>query len=307
MRNSISTPKRHSALERNRSITGFLFVLPQIILILIFMVYPMIEVVRYSFTDWNGLSATMNYIGFSNYQELKDINGTQEMAIATLTYAVGVTLLTNFAAFIQALALDQRGKGRLPRGLMRALFFFPSLLSGTIVGILWHIMYNFNNGVINTILRSGQLTPVNWLETVGLTNIAIIVASAWAKIGLCMVVYLAGLQSIPTELFESAAIDGATPWQRLKNITLPMMAPSITINIITTTIAAFKAYELPYFISEGLPGHSTLLITQRIYFYGFESKNYGRGSALAVILMLIIVLISLIQLAYLKKKEDVYG
>ena len=85
------------------------------------------------------------------------------------------------------------------------------------------------------------------------------------------------------------------------------MAPSITINIITTTIAAFKAYELPYFISEGLPGHSTLLITQRIYFYGFESKNYGRGSALAVILMLIIVLISLIQLAYLKKKEDAYG
>lgn len=306
MRHNLHTPKRHSSLARNRSFTGFLFVLPQLILISIFMIYPMFEVIRYSFTDWNGLSSTVNYVGFSNYSELPNISDTKEMVIATLTYAVGVTLLTNLAGFIQALVLDQRGKWRLSRSLMRAIFFFPSLLSGTIVGILWHIMYNYNNGVINTILRSVSLSPVNWLETTGLTNIAIIVASAWTKIGLCMVVYLAGLQSIPAELFESAAIDGASPRQRLKNITLPMMAPSITINMITTTIAAFKDYELPYFISEGLPGHSTLLITQRIYFYGFEAKNYGLGSALAVILMLTIVLISLIQLVYLKKKEDAY-
>ena len=306
MKKMLPERKRHSALERNRSVTGLLFVLPQAVLILMFMVYPMIEAVRYSFTDWNGISSTMNYIGFDNYLQLPKINGTKDMAIATVTYAVGVTLLTNLAAFIQALALDQKGKGRLNRSAMRALFFFPSLLSGTIVGILWHIMYNFNNGVINTMLRTMEMTPVNWLETHGLTNVAIIVASAWAKIGLCMVVYMAGLQSIPTELYESAAIDGASPRQRLKFITMPMMAPSITINIITTTLAAFKAYELPYFISEGLPGHSTLLITQRIYFYGFESKSYGIGSALSVVLMLIIVLISLIQLAYLKKKEDVY-
>ena len=306
MKNNMTLRKKHSELERNRSRTGFMFILPELILILIFMVYPMAEIIRYSFTDWNGITAEYNYIGLQNYFSLKDIDGTLDMAIATLTYAVGVTLLTNLAAFIQALILDKRGKMRLPRNVMRAIFFIPSLLSGTIVGILWHIMYNFNNGVINTMLRSAEMTPVNWLETVGLTNIAIIVASAWASTGLCMVVYMAGLQSIPQELFESAAIDGASPWQRLRKITLPMMAPSITINIITATIAAFKAYELPYFISEGLPGHSTLLITQRIYFYGFEAKNYGLGSALSVILMLIIVIISLNQQAYLKKREDVY-
>ena len=306
MKKMIPARKKHSQLERNRAFTGMMFILPQAILILMFMVYPMYEAVRYSFTDWNGISSTMNYIGFDNYRQLPQINGAKEIAIATVTYALGVTVLTNVAAFIQALALDQRGKGRLNRNVMRSLFFFPSLLSGTIIGILWHIMYNFNNGVINTVLRSMEMTPVNWLETHGLTNIAIIIASTWAKAGLCTVVFMAGLQSIPNDLYESAAIDGASPRQRLKAITLPMMAPSITINIITTTIGAFKDYELPYFISEGLPGHSTLLITQRIYFYGFESKNYGIGSALSVILMLIIVLISLIQLIYLKKREDVF-
>jgi len=298
--------QNHSELEKNRKITGFLFVIPEFILIIIFMIIPLFSVVRYSFTDWDGITKNYNFIGLQNYLDLRTIGGTGEMIFATITYAVGVTLVTNLLAFFQALVLDKSGKGRLPRGLMRSLLFFPALLSGTIVGILWHIMYNYNTGVINIMLKSAGLQPVNWLETYGLTNVAIIVASAWAATGLCMVVYLAGLQSIPPELYESASIDGADTWQQLKNITVPLMASSITINVITSTIAAFKAYELPYFISEGLPGRSTLLITQKIYFYGFEGKNYGRGSALAVILILIIVAVSLIQLVYLKKKEDIY-
>ena len=135
---------------------------------------------------------------------------------------------------------------------------------------------------------------------------AIIIGAAWVQIGLCVVVFLAGLQSIPQEMYEAASIDGATPSQQLKNITIPMMASSITINVITTTIAAFKAYELPYLISKGLPGHSTLLITQRIFFFGFQAFDYGRGSALSVVLLLIIALISLVQLVVLRKREDIF-
>lgn len=194
----------------------------------------------------------------------------------------------------------------MPRGLMRALWFFPALLSGAVVGILWRIMYNYNNGVINKIITSAGLPAVNWLETRGVTNIAIIIGAAWVQIGLCVVVFLAGLQSIPQEMYEAASIDGATPSQQLKNITIPMMASSITINVITTTIAAFKAYELPYLISKGLPGHSTLLITQRIFFFGFQAFDYGRGSALSVVLLLIIALISLVQLVVLRKREDIF-
>ena len=149
-------------------------------------------------------------------------------------------------------------------------------------------------------------TPVNWLETRGITNIAIIIGSTWAQIGFCVIVFLAGLQGISQDLYEAAALDGAKPRQQLWNVTFPLMAPSLTINVITTTIAGFKAYELPYNISLGQPGKSTLLITQRINFFGFQDFDFGLGSALSVILLIIIAFISLIQLIYLKKREEVY-
>ena len=172
--------------------------------------------------------------------------------------------------------------------------------------MLWRIMYNYNNGMINKVIVAMGGDPVNWLETRGLTNIAVIIGSTWVQIGFCVIVFMAGLQSIPQDLYEAAAIDGAVPRQQLFHITLPMMASSITINVITTTIAGFKAYELPYNISKGMPGKSTLLMTQRIFFFGFQDFDYGLGSALSVFLLLIIAAISLIQLIYLKKREDIY-
>lgn len=298
--------RRTTALERNQFRSGLVFILPSLLLCLVFMIWPLIEVIRYSLTDWNGMSPDYNYVGLYNYLNLHKIDGFGEMMIATVTFAIGSTLLTIAVAFLAALALDKKGKGRLPRGMMRSLWFIPALLSGAVVGILWRVMYNYNNGVINKILTGVGLSPVNWLETRGVTNIAIIIGAAWVQIGFCVIVFLAGLQSIPQDLYEAAAIDGASPRQQLKNITFPLMASSITINVITTTIAGFKAYELPYLISNGLPGKSTLLLTQRIFFYGVEANDFGRGSALAVLLLVIIALISLIQLIYLRKREDIY-
>ena len=295
-----------SELQKNQRTTGFFFIIPSLALCFIFMLIPLFDVIRYSFTDWDGLSKSYNFVGFKNYLHLHELEGFGEMMVATVTFAVGMTVITVLIAFLAALALDKKGKGRLPRGLMRALWFFPALLSGAVVGILWRIMYNYQNGVINSIITSVGLDKVNWLETRVVTNIAIIIGAAWIQIGLCVVVFLAGLQSIPQDLYEAAAIDGATPRQQLKHVTIPMMASSITINVITTTIAGFKAYELPYLISNGLPGHSTLLLTQRINFLGFQAYDYGRGSALSVVLLVIIALISLAQLIVLRKREDIF-
>ena len=293
-------------LQRNQMRSGLVFILPSFILCAVFMVYPMIEVVRYSFTNWDGLAKTYEYVGLDNYAYIPKLDGFNEMMIATVIFAIGQTILTVFISFITALALDKKGKGYINRGLMRSLWFLPALLSGAVVGILWRVMYNFHNGMINKILLAAGLPKVNWLETVGVTNIAVIIGSTWVQIGFCVIVFLAGLQSIPQELYEAADIDGTSSRQKLWKITFPMMAPSITINVITTTIAGFKAYELPYLISQGMPGKTTLLITQRIFFFGFQDYDYGVGSALSVVLMLIIALISLIQLIYLRKREDVY-
>ncbi len=295
-----------SGFERMHTRTCRLFLIPAAVLCIAFVIVPLIDVFRYSLTDWDGIKSEMHFVGLENYRNLPGMEGFRDMLIATFSFAIGMTALTIVTALIMALLLDKRGKGRLPRNLLRALWFIPALLSGTVVGILWHIMYNYHNGVINTILKSVGLPKVNWLETVGVTNIAIIVAASWVQTGMCIIVFMAGLQSIPTDIYEAAVLDGATGRHKLMKITLPLMAPSITINVITTTIGAFKAYELPYFISKGMPGYTTLLITGRIGFYAFAANKYGFGSALAVILILIIALFSLIELVFLRKREDIF-
>ena len=297
---------KHTHIESQRFRTGLLFILPGAILSIVFVVVPLIMVIYLSFVEWNGISKHIKFVGLKNYINLPEIDGFADMMVSTFVFAFGVTILTITISFIVALVLDKKGRGRINRNVMRSLWFFPSLLSGAIVGILWRIMYNYNNGVLNEIFSAFGLSPVNWLETKGVTNFAIIVGNTWAQVGLCYVIFLAGLQSIPTDLYEAAVLDGASSGQILRKITFPMMAPSITINVVTTSIAAFRAYELPYLISLGHPGKSTLMITQRIYFYGFQAQEYGRASALSVMLTLIITAISLIQLVVLKKREEIY-
>ena len=145
---------RLTQLERNQRTTGIFFILPSLVLCAIFMVVPLINVIRYSLTDWDGLSKTYNFVGLYNYMHLHEIEGFGEMMLATVTFAIGVTAITIIVSFLAALALDKRGRDRLPRGLMRALWFFPALLSGAVVGILWRIMYNYNNGVRSLLPRA---------------------------------------------------------------------------------------------------------------------------------------------------------
>lgn len=299
-------PNQLSEREKKRFRSGLLFILPSAVLVIAFVVIPCFYVIYYSFTDWNGVATSAkNFVGLENYINLKDMDDFGTMMLATLVFSIGMTLLTILISFIVALALDKKGKGRINRGLLRSAWFFPTLLSGTVVGVLWRIMYNYNNGLINKMIVYFGGQPVNWLETYGLTNVAIIIAAAWARIGICVVIFMAGLQGIPQDLYEAAAIDGATDSQARRYITIPLMAPSITINLLTTSIAAYKAYELPYLISQGRPGTSTLLLAQRITFYAFSTMDYGRSSALAVVLILIITIFSLIQLAVMRKKEDI--
>ena len=297
---------RKSSFERSRIRVGILFLIPATVLCLLFIVVPLINVVIYSFHEWNGVSEDMLYVGLENYKRLPSTEGFWQMALATVVFAFGSTILVIVLSFIVAMALDSKNRGRISRSVFRAMWFFPCILSGSVVGIVWRIMYNYNNGVLNSILKLLHLAPVNWLETYGLTNFAVILAAVWAQMGLCIVIFLAGLQSIPTELHEAAAIDGASSGQIRRHIVVPMMAPSITVNVLTTSIAAFKMYELPWLVSGGLPGYSTRLLTQRIYFFAFNASDFGTGSALAVLLIIIITVISLIQLVVLRKREDIY-
>ena len=298
--------KKTTAFERKRNTVGALFLLPMLIMVGTFIMWPLVDVVRYSFFDWNGISSNMTFVGLYNYKALLNLKYLKEMLLGTFFYSACVTFLTIVLSFIIALALDQNGKGHINRNLLRALWFFPCLLSLAVSGMLWKIVFNYNNGIANYLLKSFGRKPVNWLETPGLATVAIVVASVWATVGMCIVIFLAGLQSIDHEYYEAAAIDGASSFQQLTSITLPLMGPSITVNVLTTTISTFKMYELPKIITNGGPRGTTMLFAQKIYELGLEGSDFGRGSAVSVVLILIITVISIIQFVYLRKKEDVF-
>lgn len=294
------------SFERQKTITGMLFLIPMLVLVAVFILWPLIDVVRYSFYDWNGIAATMNFVGFANYKTFAEVQGFKEMLVATAIFAVCVTALTVTLSFLVALFLDKKGKGRINRSFLRCLWFFPCLLSMSVSGMLWKIMFNYNNGIINFMLEAVGLERVNWLENVVLATVSNVVASVWATAGMCIVIFLAGLQSIDQDLYEAAELDGASPKHQLRYITLPMMMPSITINVLTTTISTFKMYEIPRIITNGGPGNKTTLFTQRIYDLGLVYGEFSRGCAVAVVLILIISFVSILQFIYLRKKGDIY-
>lgn len=254
----------------------------------------------------SGFKPTAEFVGLKNFAAVFHIDGFSDMIIATIIFSVSVTALVVVGGYFIALALDAKGKGRINRSLMRTFWFFPCLLSGIIVGVIWRIMYNYNGGVVNFILKNIGLEKINWLETRGVTMVAIIIAQVWSMIGLTVVIFLAGFQNISEDLYDAAKLDGASYWQMQRKVVFPLMAPSVTINVLTTNIAAFKAYELPFTISQGLPGYSTRLLTRCIYFYSFTTNEYGIAAALSVILIIVIAGLSLLQLKFLKKREEVF-
>ncbi len=234
--------------------------------------------------------------------------GFTDMMKFTLFFAIVVTLFVVVMALLMAFALDKPQRGKyVNRSFLRALWYVPALIGGASVGADWRIMYNYNNGVINAALNSFGMKSINWLETYGVAGWAVIIAQIWVMLGMCIIIFLAGLQLIPQELYEAATIDGASVWRQRMYIALPLLAPSITVNTVTTSIAAFKAYELPFTITKGLPGYSTHLVTQMIQQYSFMSLEYGVGAALSVFLILIIVVIQLVQLFLLNRNEEANG
>jgi len=303
----IKTPKKNKSYLKQRINQGTWFCVPAIVLTALMVVAPLIYVVYLSFHDWNGsFKKEPEFVGLEKYINLPKTVGFEDMLKFTLFFAIVVTFLVVGISLVMAFALDKPKGKHVNRSLLRACWYVPALIGGTAVGIVWRIMYNYNNGIMNELMKMMGLQPVNWLETVGITNWAVIVAQVWVMMGMCIIIFLAGLQSIPQELYEAATIDGATAMQQRTKIAIPMLAPSITINVLTTSIAAFKMYELPWIISKGLPGYSTRLLTQRIYFFGIESSKMGLGSAMAVLLIVVITIISLIQLFVLRRREDIY-
>lgn len=287
-------------LHRQRVLTGLLFVFPALVLFCMFVYYPTIKSIYYSFTSWDMIRDPV-WIGWANYEFLfkdsKIILGLQN----TLKIALVGLFIQNPLSILIAVLLNRKF---ITGQFIRAAIFFPYVISLVVISVIWSQILNVD-GTLNIMLRQiglGELVT-DWLGETSTVFNAIILLTQWQGIGFCVIFYLAGLQSIPPELHEAARIDGAGAFSRFRRITLPLLMPSVTIVTFMIIVNGLKMFEIPYILTNGGPGTASYTLTLAIYNAAFRDSDAGYSIAGGIVLMLFIAVITFVQLAITRRRE----
>ncbi|BDT73605.1 lactose transport system permease protein LacF [Comamonadaceae bacterium OS-4] len=271
--------------------TGFLFVLPFVIGVLGFKLFPFVMSFALSFTQYDFISPPQ-YIGLENYQELfqKDPLFQKSLGVTLLFAAVAVPMRVGFALFM-AHVLNFKLRGI---NFFRSAYYLPSILGGSIAAaIMWRFIFS-QNGLVNIVMMKMGLQPIAWLADEHYSLWTVVLLFTW-QFGSAMVIFLAALQNVPTSLYEAAEIDGASKTQQFFKITVPLITPVIFFNLIMQMVHAFQEFNGPYMITEGGPLHSTYVLSLYIYDQSFKYFNLGYGSALSWVLFAIVAGLSAIS------------
>lgn len=275
-----------------------ILVLPGFVIFTIGLIVPMILAIRYSFTDWDGMSAEKTFVGLQNYIDLFHDSNFKDAWWFTIKFTIGNTIIQNVLALLFAIAVDS---GIKAQKLYRAVLFIPCLISAVIVGFVWLKMFSNVLPELNEVLG----TNINFLlfgdKSTVLTGL--LIANNWQWIGYWMLIYLAGLQSVPADLYEAAKVDGAGPVKRFFNVTIPMLAPAITICVVGITTGSLKVYDLLVSSTKGGPGRASTSMIYETYTTAINGRQYGYGCAMSVTLVVVLLLVALIQVKGLKSKE----
>ncbi len=281
------TPRRREAF------VGYLFILPTYIGFTIFILYPLVESVRISFQEFSLLRGS-SYIGFDNY--------VQMFADGRLRIAyINTVIFTLFAVFFNAgigLILAVMLNRRLPvlmRNLYRSIFFFPVLIAHTYIAVIWRFLYQQDTGVINYYLGLFGIEAIPWLSNAHWAMAAIIILDVWKNTGFAMLVFLAGLQSIPNEYYEAAQLDGANERQLFFRITIPLLSPTIFFILVIFMIGALQVFDTIIVLTQGGPGDATRSVVLYVYEIAFRTFNMGYAAAVSMTLFAIILVLTALQ------------
>ena len=277
-----------------------IFYIPALLLILFFVLWPLIEAFRISFTQWNGYSQDYKYIGIKNYLKLfKDSNFLISFR-NTIIYGFGSTLLQNLLGLAYAVFLNSRFKGH---SIVRTFIYMPVMISSLIMGYIIYFFVMYSRGVFNEIIGIFGMTAVDWMASGNRGVIIITLMNSWQYVGIAMVIYMAGLQNIPKMYLEAAEIDGANPWQRFRHITFPLLLPSISSAVVLNLIGGLKLYDIIISLSGGGPGFSTHSLASYVSNQYFKAQNAGYSAAVGIFTFLFIMVVSNIFTNYFSKKE----
>jgi raffinose/stachyose/melibiose transport system permease protein len=275
-------------------VKGLVYLLPGLLIYLVFTFWPVLQTIRTSFLNWEGLAPAKNFIGFSNYLQVFTDNKFWIALSHNLIFIIFYCLIPIFIGLALASLL-----GRYPlKGFtfFRTVLFLPQVLSMVVIGVAWRWIFNPSFGPLNQLLRAIGLGSLArpWLGDFALALPAVGSVGTWVQYGFCMVLFLAGMQRISTEYYEAASLDGANPWQELLFITIPGLRSEIGVALITTIIAALRVFDLVFVTTRGGPGESTLVTGFLVYRSAFLQNKTGYAAAIATILTLIILAISLV-------------
>lgn len=276
--------KRMSKTARREAIEGFIFIMPWALGYLLFRLGPLLASLYLSVTNYDG-SSTPQYVGLDNYQYLftQDPRFVDSLR-STFQFVAGFLPLSLVIGLAIAVLMNQKVRGIM---MFRGLYYLPSVTTGVAVALLWSFVFNKQFGILNAILDFFGIEKVGWLVDEDWVMVSFVLMALWG-VGGTMIVYLAGLQAIPTELGESATIDGANSAQRFFYITLPMLTPTIFFNLVTGLIGAFQVFENAYIMTGGGPNYHTYFFGLNIYFTAFRTLQFGYASTIAWILFVII-------------------
>ena len=277
-----------------------LFYVPVLILFAVFTAYPLISGVQLSFTDWDGYTANKAFVGISNYLRLFSDKYFLQVLINTLIFGFGCTILQQIFGLLLALVLDSKIRGK---NFARAIVYLPVLVSPVIMGTMYYLLLQYNNGALNDIVLYFGGSKTAWLSDSNAAIGAIVFINTVQFMGISMILYLTGLQSIPVEYYEASDIDGASGLQQFRHITLPLLYPAMVTSVTVNLIGGLKLFDIIKVLTNGGPGYSTNSVSTYIGITYFNAQSAGYASSMGVILFLMILIVTLVLNTVLKKKE----
>lgn len=291
--------KNQSLVMNNRL---FIFAIPALLMFCVFWIWPFLKLFVYSVTDFNGFNLAYNHVGLKNYLTIFESGSLLTSIKNTLTYTLLLVVGGNVLALLLAFALNSKIKGM---SFYRSAAYLPALFSAIVIGFIWSYVYMPESGLISSIMTFLGMdgSSFNILGDYGKALYGITIVDIWKNVGQTMIIYLAGLQTIDESVLESARMDGCTELQMIRHVKIPLLAPSITINVILSVINGLKSFDYPFIMTNGGPGDSTNTLMFSIYKMAFTEQQFGKAAAFSVVSFILIILITAVLLLFMNKKE----
>ena len=278
--------------------------LPALAVFAIFLIWPVIQGVMLSTTNWDGYSPAYSSAGWSNYQRLLSDPNFHKAVINTFIFGIGSTLIQQVVGLFLAILLDRSGKFS---NLLRAVVYLPVLISPVVMGTFYYLIFRYRQGGLNGILEAFGFEPVAFLSDSAVAICVIVFINSFQFVGVSMIIYLAGLQAIPHEINEAAELDGVNAWQRFTHITWPMLHPAFAASVVFNLIGGLKIYDIVKVLTDGGPGYSTNSVSTLIGKTYFGSQSAGYAAAQGFVLFLIIIVFTICMNTFLNRRAKRIG